>query len=99
MPRLVILASAAEDLVEIQEYIGRDNPVRAIGFTEELVQQCEKLAGLSFTQGRARPELLPDLRSSAYRGYVILFRYTADAFEVVNILERHRDIDAYFSGR
>jgi toxin ParE1/3/4 len=98
MPRLVILPSATEDLIEIQDYIGRDNPARAITFTEELVQHCEKLASLPGTHGRARPELLFDLRSVAYRGYIILFRYNADAFVVVNIIEGHRDIDAHFRG-
>jgi toxin ParE1/3/4 len=29
-------------------------------------------------------------------GYVIFFRYEADRFEVLNILEGHRDIDAHF---
>lgn len=36
------------------------------------------------------------MRSFAFRGYVIFFRYEADAVEVVNILEGHRDVDAHF---
>jgi plasmid stabilization system protein ParE len=46
--------------------------------------------------GRARPELRPDIRSAAFRGYVIFFRCDAETFEVVNVLEGHRDIDSYF---
>ncbi|MNY77174.1 hypothetical protein D3C86_2169900 [compost metagenome] len=46
--------------------------------------------------GRPRPELRPDIRSFAVRRYVIFFRYIDDVFEVVNILEGHRDIDRYF---
>ena len=46
--------------------------------------------------GRARPEIRSDLRSASYKSYVIFFRYAADQFEVVNILEGHRDIIAYF---
>ena len=55
-----------------------------------------ELAALPGTMGVARPELLPDLRSVPYGNYVIFFRYTGEAFEVVNILEGHRDIGGYF---
>jgi len=48
------------------------------------------------TLGRPRSELRPNLRSFAFRGYVIFFRYQNDTLEVVNILERHRDIESYF---
>lgn len=47
--------------------------------------------------GRARPELLPDVRSFAFRGYVIFFRYVDDVFEVVNIIEGHRDLESHFA--
>ena len=42
--------------------------------------------------GRARPELLPGIRSFAFRGYLIFFRYQGDEFVVVNLLEGHRDM-------
>jgi toxin ParE1/3/4 len=48
------------------------------------------------TLGRSRPELRPDLRSFAFKGYVIFFRYRGDRFEVVNVLEGHRDAITYF---
>ena len=58
---------------------------------------CAKLASLPGILGRARPELHPDIRSSAYKGYVVFFRYREDALEVVNILQGHRDIETFFS--
>ena len=64
-------------------------------FVGVLRQQCSKLAA-SATLGRARPELPPDIRSLAFRNYVIFFRYKDDRFEAVNILEGHRDIVTYF---
>lgn len=97
MPRLVILLSARADLGDIQDYIANDNPTRAVSFRRELVQHCRKLASLPGTHGRSRPELRPDLRSVAYRGYVILFRYAGNSFEVVNVIEGHRDIEAMFT--
>lgn len=61
------------------------------------MRQCAKLAALPGVLGRARPELRPDIRSFAFRGYVIFFRYRGDRLEVVSVLEGHRDIDAHFS--
>ena len=98
MRRLKILPSARADLVYIFEHITRESGNLAIGrrFVAALRQHCRELATLPGTLGRARPELRADIRSFPYKGYVILFRYTGDTFEVVNIIERHRDIDALF---
>ena len=98
MRRLVYLASARRDFVSIFDYITRESGSTAIGrrFVEQLRKQCGKLAELPGTLGRARPELRPDIRSFPFKGYVIFFRYVGDTFEVVNVLEGHRDIDAHF---
>jgi len=40
---------------------------------------------------------LQNTRSIAFRGYVIFFRYEGNMLEIVNVLEGHRDIDAYFA--
>lgn len=65
-------------------------------FITAIRQQCSKLAGLPTMIGRPRPELQPDLRSVPFRGYIIFFRYERNTFEVVSVLEGHRDIDAFF---
>ncbi|MER2510754.1 MAG: type II toxin-antitoxin system RelE/ParE family toxin [Amaricoccus sp.] len=99
MRRLVYLAAAERDLLSILEYIARESGSLTIGlaFTERLQGQCARLASLPGTLGRARPELRPDLRSFPFGNYVIFFRYRDDVLEVVNVLEGHRDIDAFFS--
>jgi toxin ParE1/3/4 len=98
VPRLAFTHSAQTNLTEIANYIedSSGSLATAEGFTESLVARCEHLAGLPGVLGRPRPELLPDLRSIPHGNYVIFFRYVADRFEVVNILERHRDVTAYF---
>jgi toxin ParE1/3/4 len=96
--QLVYMASARRDLANILDYITRTSGSLAIGqqFVDRLRQQCRKLASLPGTLGRLRPELRPDIRSFAFGNYVIFFRYEGDTVEVVNVLEGHRDIDAYF---
>ena len=98
MPRLRILPSAQSDLVNILEFVTRESGSLVTGqrFVGALRQKCRELSALPATIGRARPELRPDIRSFAFKGHVIFFRYQPDAFEVVNIIEGHRDIDALF---
>ena len=100
MRQLVYLAAARRDLADILEYITRESGSLTVGrgFVDLLRMQCRKLASLPVTLGRPRPELRPDIRSFPFKGYLIFFRYNGDRFEVVNVLEGHRDIDAYFHG-
>jgi len=98
MRRAVFLASVQSDLVRILRYIAAQSGSLSVAqrFVRQLRDYCHKLASLPGTMGRARPEIRPDLRSVPYKSYVIFFRYVDDRFEVVNILEGHRDIIAYF---
>lgn len=98
MRQLVYLAAARRDFADILEYITRESGSLAIGrgFVDLLRMQCRKLASLPATLGRPRPELRPDIRSFPFKGYVIFFRHNGDRFEVVNVLEGHRDMVAHF---
>src|SRR4051812_48027914 len=98
MRRLSYGAAARRDLASILDYVTRESGSLAIGraFVDRLRQKCAHLASLPGTLGRPRPDILPDLRSFAFKGYVIFVRYSGDAFEVVNVLEGHRDTIAYY---
>ena len=61
--------------------------------------KCEELARAPIMMGRPRPELRSDLRSHPFEAYVIFFRYVGDVLEVVNVLEGHRDIEAFFDDK
>jgi toxin ParE1/3/4 len=93
-----MLPSARRNLLEIFDYIATQSgyPERARRFTASLEAHCAKLASLPGVLGVERPELRPDIRSFPFRRYVIFFRYVDDVFEVVSILEGHRDIARYF---
>ncbi len=98
MRRLVYLSSARQDLRDILLYLAHESGDRAVAraVVNRLQQQCGKLGALPGTLGRARPELRPDIRSFPFRGYIIFFRYHAQTFEVVNVLEGHRDFPGLF---
>lgn len=98
MRRLVYLASARDDLRGILAYITRESGSVAVGraFAARLTGKCASLATLPGTLGSARPELRPDIRSTGVGNYIIFFRYCDRAVEIVNILERHRDIGGFY---
>ena len=98
MRRATFLASVRDDLLAILTYVADESGSVSVGegFVRKLRAQCHKMASLQGTIGRPRPELRSDIRSSPYEGYVIFFRYVAARFEVVNILEGHRDIESHF---
>jgi len=102
VPRLRILDGARNNLADIEDYIAAaGSEDAAVRFTGEIIDKCEHLATLTGLLGRARRELRPDIRSTPFKGYLIFFRYLPSEsdrhiFEVVNVVEGHRDLAAYF---
>ena len=98
MPRIKLLIGAKQDLRGVLRYVARESGSVAIAqqFVSALRQKCVHLAGLPGHIGRLRPDLRTDARSFAYRGYVIVFRYVDDRFEVINVMEGHRDIVGHY---
>ena len=100
MPRLKYLPSAKNDLVDILGYITRESGSLSVGrrFVDLLRQKCANLASIQGQVGTARPELMTEIRCFPFRSYVIFFRYVDEGatFEVMNILEGHRDIERHF---
>jgi plasmid stabilization system protein ParE len=96
--RVRLLASAKDDLAAIGDYIQFASGSRRVAarFVRELNDYCRYLGRLPGTLGRARPELSPDIRSAPYGNYIVFFRYVGDVVEIVNVIERHRDIEALF---
>jgi plasmid stabilization system protein ParE len=99
---LRILDSARNNLADIETYLtaacGEEMAVR---FTGEIIAKCEHLATLPGLLGRARRELRPNIRSIPFKSYLIFFRYLPSEtdrriFEVINVMESHRDLIAYF---
>lgn len=96
--RARLLAAAKADLVEIALWIGAEaqDVGTAKRFIGRLRAYCDELASLPGTLGRARDDLGPDLRSAAWRGYAIVFRYEGGRLQVVRIIQGQRDLPAQF---
>jgi len=98
MARLRYTAASQDDLDSIALYIAEQSGSRVVAehFTGELRAKCRDLARLPGRLGRSRSELRPDMRSFAYKSYLISFRYAGETVEIVNVVESHRDIAALF---
>jgi plasmid stabilization system protein ParE len=98
MRRLRYTEAALDNISDIADYIAHSSGSATIArdFTLKIRRRCVDLASLPGTLGRDRSELRSDLRSLAFKSYVIFFRYTGEALEIVAILEGHRDTVAYF---
>ncbi len=86
--------TAQRNLAEITIFIAAQSGSRRVAecFISQVRQKCGHLASLPATMGRDRSELRPGLRNVAFRNYAIFFRYVGDTFEVLNVLDRYRDI-------
>lgn len=90
-------AKARRDLLEIGDYIARDNPERAASFVDELRAKCRSLADMAqafpvvphFAQYR--------IRRRPHRNYLIFYRIESDHILVLHVLHSARDYGALLS--
>lgn len=91
--RIRITRQAQVDLEAIAEWIGRDNPARAISFVDELLARCRSLSEhpdrfLVHRQLGGRV-----VRKMSHGDYVILYVRLADQVEVVHVVHGARDLE------
>jgi plasmid stabilization system protein ParE len=98
MARLRYTTTAQDDIVSLTTYIADRSGSRAAAerFAGRIRRKCREIAAAPIRLGRARPELLPDLRGLTFGNYLILFRHLGDTVEIVNVIEGHRDVEAIF---
>jgi toxin ParE1/3/4 len=96
--KLIYRPRAAEDLEVIYRFIAQDSPVRAFSFIERIQKRCDLLRD-SPEQGRARPDLRPNLRIVPYgRSVVIAYQIAENSVEIVRIFYGGQDYEAIMSG-
>ena len=81
---------ALDRLIEIEEYISKDSPSRAIQFMDQLIEHAEVLSDKPRI-GRTIPELAnPDIRELVFKKYRIVYRLKANCIEILTVFEGHR---------
>ena len=83
-----------DQLIEIEDYISKDSPARAIHFVDQLIEHAESLSEKP-RMGRVVPELAnPDIRELIFKKYRIVYRLEKNYIEVLTVFEGHRMLRA-----
>ena len=77
-------------LIEIENFISKDSPQRAISFVDKLIFRGESLADQPY-KGRIVPEFsIAEIRELLEKNYRIVYRIAKDRIEILTIFEGHR---------
>lgn len=87
----VVYPAGRDGREEIGDYIARDNPARALTFTQEIRAQCQKI-GESPLAYRARPEFGDEIRSCPFGDYVVVYCLQASDVLIVRVLHGAMDL-------
>ena len=99
MRRLVFAPSAQDDLREIARYVqDAAGTTLAAQVIAHLRDKCELLAQTHGEIGTARDEVLKGIRSFPAKPYMLFFRYTVTAVEIVRVLHERQDVGTKFDG-
>ena len=91
--RPLFTPAARDDLREIGDYIGQDNPGRALTFVRELREHCRRLAAQPGLH-RLREEFGPGVRGTVHGAYLILYTHRDDGSVVIErVVHGARDLD------
>jgi len=82
---------AAQDIIEIWQYIANDNPAAAASFREKILDSIRQLA--AFPQlGHARPDLTSDpLRFQSVSDYLIAYAPDESPLLVIAVIHGRRN--------
>jgi toxin ParE1/3/4 len=92
---ILVTPLAREDLGDIWDYVAESDVERADMLLDLIYEKCQRLAEYPEI-GRARHELLVNLRSFTVKNYVIFYQPTDDGIEVLRVLYGARDIHRVF---
>ena len=88
--RLEFSARARRDLRATQEWISRDNPVRAISFVDELEKDCRALLDYPEAFPIAYRDSRRVLRKRVHGAYLILYEALRDRIVIATVVHGAR---------
>lgn len=84
-------AESLERLSEIEEFIARDCPERAVRFVELIIDHAEDILPHNHLAGRIVPEIgNPLIRELILKGYRIVYQIKPNCIEMLSVFEGHR---------
>jgi plasmid stabilization system protein ParE len=92
--RLVFAAAARDDLRAIGDWIGNDDPGRALTFVAELEARCATLVALPHAFPLVPRYESHDIRRMPHGNYLVFYRVTNDVIEIVHVLHGARNYTA-----
>ena len=95
MATILVTPLAEEDLGDIWDYAAEYDAERADRLLDLIYEECRRLAEYP-EMGRARHELLVNLRSFTFKNYVIFYQPITDGIEVLRVLHGARDVHHVF---
>lgn len=88
--KLLWTKEAMQSLMEIEEYISRDNPIAAVEFVDKLITITETIVD-NPKKGRVVPELsLENIRELLFKNYRIVYLVKKKSIEVLTVFEGHQ---------
>jgi toxin ParE1/3/4 len=93
--QLCISPRTREDLIEIWSYVAEDSVTNADAFIDKLHETMQMLCRQPGS-GRRCGELAAGIQSFPFGRYIIFYRATASAIEIVRVLHGARDIGNIF---
>lgn len=95
MPALIVSPLAEEDLEKIWSFVAERDVEAADRLIDEITNRFDHL--LAYPEaGRARHDLLVNLRSLPVKRYVIFYQPTDDGVEIFRVLYGSRDVQGEF---
>ena len=92
MRKLVFTDQPEADLEAIGDYIAFDSPFRAVTFIQELRRDCLDLRSMPERYPLFERPRSPGIRRRIHGNYLIFYRVSADAVEVLHILHGAMDL-------
>ena len=89
--KLLWTREALGQLMEIEDFIAKDNAERAAKFVDEIVAHAESLLPGQPRIGRTVPETAnPAIRELVFKRFRIVYRVNKSTVEILTVFEGHR---------
>lgn len=90
-------SEAKSDLLQIAVFIAKDNPIRALSFTDELEQKCLDIADMPKAFPMVSELVEIGIRRRIYQNYSIFFYVESEKIFILRVLNSSVDYSALFA--